>query len=358
MIIPIVLSGGNGTRLWPLSRKERPKQFIELINNDTLFTGTLKRFENSEIFQKPVILANVAHKHLLDREIEINKLKEPLIVLEPEARNTAAAIATVTELLNEQGKGDEVAIFIPSDAFIDDPGQYEEYLREGECLAWENKMVCFGIKPTYPESGYGYIKIKKKFQDNSYGVDKFVEKPDLKTAISFLKTGKYLWNSGMFMCKIGVLSELFGTHCGELQNSVRGIIRHSSYSGNVLSLDSSYSLECKNISFDYAIMEKLDERQIMVVSMNLLWSDVGSYASLFSINRDRTEDNNVLYGEVVLNNTSNCYIRSGGKTICCSDLDDLVIVEEDDVILVMKKSKSQNIKKLVDLIGEKNPSLR
>ncbi|MDR3078926.1 MAG: hypothetical protein LBU15_02705 [Rickettsiales bacterium] len=358
MIIPIILSGGNGTRLWPLSRKDRPKQFLELLGSDTLFTGTVKRFEDPSLFQRPIILANAGHRHLLEGEIRKNGLEDSLVLLEPESRNTAAAIASVTELLNGEGMGDEIAVFAPSDAYVDDPRQYMEYMREGERWARRDMVVCFGIKPTCPETGYGYIKIKKKLEGNTYEVDRFVEKPNLKTAIDFLGSRKYLWNSGIFMCRLSVLSKLFDTLCGELQLSLRKTLEHSKRDGNRLYLDREHFSECTNISFDYAVMEKLSERQLSVVSMNLLWSDVGSYSSLFSLNTDGRVENNVLQGNVIANGTENCYIRSAGRTICCSDVEDLVIVEEEDVILVMKKSKSQNIRELVKIAGERDPGLR
>ncbi|MDR1494497.1 MAG: hypothetical protein LBI29_00470 [Rickettsiales bacterium] len=358
MMIPIILSGGSGTRLWPLSRKNRPKQFLELIDNNTLFTGTIKRFEDQSVFQRPIILANVAHRHLLDTEIAKNGLGECLVLLEPEARNTAAAIASVTELLKDKGRGEEVAVFVPSDAYIDDVKQYVECMLEGEQSALKGLMVCFGIKPIYPETGYGYIKIKKKLQKNSYEVDRFVEKPNLNTAIDFLRSRKYFWNSGIFMCKISVLSELFATFCEELQHNVRKTLKNSNYIGNMLYLSGEHFSRCENISFDYAVMEKLSEKQLTVVSMNLLWSDVGSYSSLFTLNTDRRVDNNVVQGNVIVNNTEGCYIKSNNRVICCSDVEDLVIVEEQDVILIMKKNKSQNLRKLIDIIGEKDPSLK
>jgi mannose-1-phosphate guanylyltransferase/mannose-6-phosphate isomerase len=328
------------------------------MNDETLFTGTLRRFDDSRVFQKPIILANVSHRHLVDREIAKNGLVEPLVLLEPEVRNTAAAIASITELLKNEGKGEETAVFVPSDAYIDDTNQYVEYLVEGEQWAREGMMVCFGIKPAYPETGYGYIKTKRKSRGNSYVVDSFIEKPNLRTAIGFLKSEKYLWNSGMFMCKPSVISELLRLNCEELQSNIIETLGHSNRVKNVVYLSDKHFSKCKNVSFDYAIMEKLNEKQLMVVSMNLLWSDVGSYSSLFSMNKEKTEDNNVVQGNVVLNNTENCYIRANSRIVCCSDIEDLVIVEEKDVILVMRKNKSQNLKKLMEIIGREHETLK
>ncbi|MDR2778480.1 MAG: hypothetical protein LBB13_03205 [Rickettsiales bacterium] len=357
MIVPIILSGGNGTRLWPLSRKRKPKQFIELLNSNTLFTETVNRFKNGTAFLEPIVLGNVAHREYLEKEMIKNGISSCLLVLEPEARNTAAAIANITEFMNNIGKGDAVVVFVPSDAYLDDANQFVEYLLEGELLAMDNKLVCFGIKPTYPETGYGYLKTKGKLWGNFYEADKFVEKPNLKTAIDFIKDGKYFWNSGIFMCKISVLLKLFQQHCPDIYNIAKLTIRNSKYEKNILCLDKEYFSKCTDISFDYAIAEKLTSEQLAVISMNLLWSDVGSYNSLFTINPNKTPENNIVSGSAILNDVNNCYLRSRDKIICCSGIEDLVIVEEADTILVMKKSRSQNIKNLVDSIRKQRPDI-
>jgi mannose-1-phosphate guanylyltransferase/mannose-6-phosphate isomerase len=357
MIVPVILSGGSGTRLWPLSRKQKPKQFIKLINNNTLFTETVSRFKDTVGFSEPIILGNVLHRGYLEKEMLENNISDSLLLLEPEARSTAAAIASVTEFLHSLGRDNDVAVFVPADAYLDDTGQFREYLLEGEQLAKESMLVCFGIKPTYPETGYGYLKIKKKLYGNFYEVDKFVEKPNLETALSFLKDGKYLWNSGIFMCKISILVGLFREYCSDIYNSVELSVKNSNYEKNIFFLNKKYFSECANISFDYAVAEKLTNKQLTVVSMNLLWSDVGSYNSLFSIDPNKTSENNITFGKVLLNNVNNCYLKSKNKILCCSDVEDLVIIEENDVMLVMKKNKSQNIKNLIDSIRKQVPDI-
>lgn len=352
MIIPIILSGGNGTRLWPLSRKSKPKQFIDFSGDGTMFTQTIKRFKNKKIFGDPIILGNVDHEKLIDAEVKKNKLKDSKIILEPKAKNTAPAIAGTIEYLHRKGMDDEVVVFLPSDAYIDNDDEFRDYLLEGMRIANENKIVVFGIKPLYPETGYGYIKLGKKIKENSFVVDKFVEKPDMETAIEFLKAGRYLWNAGIFMTKVSVLRDLFLKFQKNLMKNIETTIEKSIEKGNKFFLNNDTFVKSEEISVDYAVIENLDSSNLAVISMNLIWSDLGSFKSLHDLNTNKTKDNNIVMGKVVLHNSENCYIKSYKKIICCTDVDDLVIVEDKDVILVMKKDKSQNVKKIIEKCKE------
>ena len=352
MIIPIILSGGNGTRLWPLSNNKKPKQFIKLINDNTLFTETILRFKNKDIYTEPIILSNIKYNELILEELKNNNLYKATIFFEPISRNTAPAIANVVNYLVHKRPND-IALFLPSDAYIDDVDRFTEFLIEGEGLAQNDKLVCFGIKPTYPETGYGYIKSCEKIGNNSYVVDSFTEKPDLEKAIEFLKDKNYFWNAGIFMCKVSVMVDLFDNYATKLNSLVKYTLEKSEIKDNIVYLNNDTFKECEDISIDYALIEKLNKNQLAVVSMNVIWSDVGSYKSLFDINNNKTVDENVIYGNVVLNNTNNCYISSKNKIVCCSDVDDLVVIEEGDYILVMKKSKSQNVREIVRKIQNK-----
>lgn len=348
MIIPVILSGGNGTRLWPLSSSEKPKQFIKLINDNTLFTETILRFSDGNIYSNPIVLSNIKYHDLVMEELKNNSIGDFLVFWEPMVRNTAPAIASVILHL-EKKTPDDIVLFVPSDAYIDDTERFNEFILEGEKLAKNNKLVCFGIKPNHPETGYGYIKCSKKIGLNSYMVDNFTEKPDLETAIEFLKDKSYLWNAGIFMCKVSTMSKLFTEYTPDLTKMIKDTIAISKIEDKAVYLDNDFFSKCENISVDYALIEKLTKEQLAVVSMNILWNDIGSYKSLFDINPDKTKEENIIYGNAVLNNTSNCYINSQNKTICCSDVDDLVIVEKGDYILVMKKSKSQSVRSIVKM---------
>jgi mannose-1-phosphate guanylyltransferase/mannose-6-phosphate isomerase len=356
-MIPVILSGGNGTRLWPLSRKNKPKQFVELLNGSSLFTETVKRFSNRALFQLPLILGNINHEIFIREELIKNQLEESLVLLEPMVRNTAPAIVSAVIYLQSIGRGDEMVVFLPADAYLDDAEQLSSHLQEGEQLAMANKIVCFGIKPTYPEIGYGYVKIRKKIVANGYEVDKFVEKPTLEMAMDFLRTGRYFWNSGIFMGKVSLLMQLLQEYSNDIYTPVQKAVEHMKRRDNWYYIDGEYFSQSPNISFDYALMEKLNSKKLALVAMNILWSDVGSYRSLFAIDSHKTSTNNKITGQVILHNVNDCYLRSKNKMLCCCDVEDLVVVEEDNVILIMRKNKSQNIRKLITLLEQQQPEL-
>jgi len=349
----VIQAGGNGTRLWPISRKNKPKQFVKLLNNETLFTQTVKRFKHIKD-EDLIILGNINHKEFIEEELKINKLKNPKVFLEPKAMNTAPSVCAAIQYLMDNNCKDEIVVFCPSDHYMNDIQAFIETLKIGEKLAENNKVVCFGIQPLYPETGYGYIKVGERISENAFTVEKFVEKPNIERAIEFLKDGGYLWNGGIFMAKVSVLHDLFKKYQEKLLKNIELTLKNSKEENNIIFLNKEYFEKVDEISMDYAIIENLNSSNLATVPLKLVWSDVGSYKSLYDIDNDKTKEKNIVNGKAVLHNTENCFIRSNGKIICCSDVDDLVIVEEGDIILVMKKDKSQNIKKLIEKCKEEN----
>ena len=348
----IIQAGGNGTRLWPISRKSKPKQFVKLINNETLFTQTIQRFQ--DLKDDLIILGNINHKNLIDEEVERNNLKNAKVFLEPKPMNTAPAVCSVIQYLMNNNCKDEIVVFCPSDSYINDKKSFVDSLKVGEKLAKDDKVVCFGIQPLYPETGYGYIKVGEKINESAFTVERFVEKPNIERAIEFMKDGGYLWNGGIFMAKVSVLYNLFKKYQNPMLQNIDLTLKNSKEERNTIFLNKEYFEKSEEISIDYAIIENLNSSNLATVPLKLVWSDVGSYKSLFDINNDKTKEKNIISGKAVLHNTENCFIRSNGKIICCSDVEDLVIVEDGDVILVMKKDKSQNIKKLIEKCKEEN----
>ncbi|HSQ98020.1 MAG TPA: sugar phosphate nucleotidyltransferase [Rickettsiales bacterium] len=348
----VIQAGGNGTRLWPISRKNKPKQFVKLLNNETLFSQTVKRFQS--FGDDLIILGNNNHKDLINEEIKINNLKNPKVFLEPKAMNTAPSICVVVQYLMNNNSKDEIVVFCPSDHYMNDIESFINSLKVGEKFAKEDKVICFGIQPLYPETGYGYIKVGEKINDDAFYVDRFVEKPNIERAIEFLKDGGYLWNGGIFMAKVSVLYELFNKYQKSLLKNIELTLKNSKEKNNIIFLNKEYFEKVEEISMDYAIIENLNSSNLVTVPLKLIWSDVGNYKSLFDIDNDKTKDKNVISGRAILYNTENCLIRSDKKIICCSDVEDLVIVEEGDTILIMKKDKSQNIKKLIEKCKEEN----
>ncbi|GMO59241.1 MAG: hypothetical protein Ta2D_04970 [Rickettsiales bacterium] len=337
MLQPIILSGGNGTRLFPLSRKDFPKQFVQLFNDKTLLQNTIDRF-NSQKFKSPIILGNIKHKKLLEQYN--NK-----IILEPVVKNTAPAICAIVELLKEDS--DQVVVFLPSDHHIVEVDKFERYMLEGEKLAKQNKLVIFGINPTEPETGYGYIEIGKTM-GNAFFVNSFKEKPNIELAKEFVKSHKYLWNAGIFMVKVGLMREFFKKYQPEIFECIEKAIANTKQE-QITEIADDFN-DVMEESIDYAIIEHLEQEDLAVIKMDLTWSDVGSYKSLYDI-LDKT-DTNILNSKNIVYNSKNNYVHSD-KIVCLCDVDDLVIVEDKNILLVMKKEKSQDIKEMIKEIKEK-----
>ena len=355
-IVPIILSGGAGTRLWPLSWGDHPKQFLKLVSDKSMIQETLLRLKGLEI-GIPIISCGESHRFLVAQQIgEI--LKEvissssttPSILLEPMAKNTAPAIAAACCAAMEQDP-EAVVIVLPSDHVIKNGDTYREAVTLAVKQAEKGYLVTFGIVPTFPATGYGYVKGGEKIEHHVYSLEQFVEKPDLKTAQEYLATGVYSWNSGMFVFK----AKTFLDELEKFEPKMASLSKQSYSKAKVESdfvwLDKSSFEQIKGNSIDYAVMEKT--KKGMIVKLNAGWDDVGSWNALYDISK-KDENMNVIKGEDIITfDTTSSYIRGGKRTIATIGLDNVVIVDSDDALLVAAKGKIQDVKKVVEEINRR-----
>ena len=334
----IILAGGRGTRLWPLSRQSFPKQFLHFGDENTLLQKTIKRFLSKYRKEDIIILTNNQYVHLVKSQCsEILPDFNFHILLEPEGKNTAPAIALAAKYLQESlgAQEDEVFIVSSSDHLIEPEAQFVAYVDKAELEAQKGNIVTFGVFPNSPETGYGYIKFCKDGNIDACDVEEFVEKPSKELAQKYLLSGQYLWNSGIFAFTIA-------TFWTELEKNAEELFSH--FRGSLDDCLSSFS-KCQDISIDYAVLEKA--KGIRVIPMSLSWSDVGSWDSVYdSLGKDSNQ--NVKVGNVVDIDTKNCLIMGGKKLISTLGLEDIIVVETDDAILVSKKGHSQKVKTLVE----------
>jgi len=331
----IVLSGGMGTRLWPLSKEDNPKQFLKFNDEQSLLQKTISRFLKYPDVQEIIISTNDQYNHLALNELEKMDAKRCKIVSEPERKNTAPAIAMSVRYLEEacQAKGTDWVLVIPSDHLIEPESIFLEHLELVKQAGISSHVVTFGIPPTKPETGYGYIEIAEPFDSSIHYIKRFIEKPNRKVAELLFTSGTHYWNSGMFMFSINTFWNQLKSHAPDIYTIAQGRIDE---------LRKNYSL-FPNISIDYAVMEK--SHDILVCPLPVAWHDVGSWDSLYDA-LDKDLNQNVLVGNIQSINTHNCLIFGEKRQIVTIGLDEILIVETNNAILVCKKGESQQIKNL------------
>jgi mannose-1-phosphate guanylyltransferase/mannose-1-phosphate guanylyltransferase/mannose-6-phosphate isomerase len=347
-IVPVILSGGSGSRLWPLSRDENPKQFLPLLGKGSLFEYTIRRVADPVRFAPPVVVANNDHRFLVAERLRGLTSTPPTIILEPCGRDTApAAVAGALLALREDAHA--LILLMPSDHVIADEAAFRTAVDQGQAAAAAGQFVLFGIPPTYPATGYGYIDkgAALGFAPSVHAVDRFVEKPDLITAERYVSKG-YLWNSGMFLLPAQGLIEACARHAPAVLGAVRAALDAARSDMDFLRLDPEAFGASPSISLDYAVMEKTDRAAVVPAAMG--WADLGSWSSLKEIS---TQDvaGNAAVGPVVLEDVSNSYLRSNGPLIAALGVEDLVIVATEDAVLVAHASRDQDVKALVARIA-------
>ncbi len=350
-IHPVILSGGSGTRLWPLSRSMRPKQFINLVGDTSLFQQTVDRVGTISDSEPVLVVCNNEHRFMVAEQMQELGQTPGAIVLEPCARNTAPAIVSAAIQLSKQDP-DAVMLVLPADHLIDDQAVFADAVHRAAKAAADGGLITFGVTPTYPATGYGYIKASSTATECTQ-VEQFVEKPDEQTAQSYIDEGGYYWNSGMFVFNARTYLAEVAKRAPELLTSVEKSVEHAKVDLDFLRLDETAYSTADNISIDYAVMEKSD--RVLVIPLDAGWSDIGSWNSLWQTG---AKDNagNVARGDVVLESVSGSYVHAENKLVTALGVENLIIVETHDGLLVAARDHDQNIKQLVDRLKKDNRS--
>jgi mannose-1-phosphate guanylyltransferase/mannose-6-phosphate isomerase len=347
-IFPVVLCGGSGTRLWPMSRGGQPKQFLTLAGDHSLLQTTLARVDALATAKPAILVSNAAYRfQLVDQLTEI-ALTVSAIILEPVSRNTAAAIAAAAHFAL-QDDPQALLLVLPSDHVIQNAAAFHEAVETGTALARDGRLVTFGVVPTAPHTGFGYIRrgaLLASDEHGAYDVDAFVEKPDAALAAELLASGDYLWNSGMFLFGAATYLDELKRYEPEVARLAEQAYKGASIEAQFLGLDGDAFAECPSISVDYAVFERTDRGAVITVN-DLGWNDIGSWSALHEI-APQDEQHNALIGDVLQDCVSNSYIRAEHRMVAAIGVSDLVIVETADAVLVAHRDRATSVKRIVE----------
>ena len=341
------MSGGSGTRLWPLSRHNKPKQFLNLFGEYSLFQDTLNRLSGLDELEAPIVVCNVEHRFMVAEQLQQLDVSDAKIVLEPCARNTAPAIA-IAAMQAQLSGNDPIMLVLAADHIIHDKQAFHNAIKQAKIVAEQGELVTFGIVPDSPHTGYGYIEAAEKGVCSK--VSAFVEKPNKTKAEQYVGSGNYYWNSGMFMFKASTILKEVECYAPEIFESCQQAIKLSNKDLDFIRLDENEFSQCPSDSLDYAVMEKTDKA--VVIPLDAGWSDVGSWSSLWD-NQEKDEQNNVSIGDVFLEQVSNSYVHSEQRLVSVLGVDNLVVVETADAVMIADKDHAENIKVLVSALKEK-----
>jgi mannose-1-phosphate guanylyltransferase/mannose-1-phosphate guanylyltransferase/mannose-6-phosphate isomerase len=337
-IRPVILSGGGGTRLWPLSRPEHPKQFLRLLSEQTLLQVTAARVHDRSLYASPIIVANSAHAEEIALQLLALDIRPEAVIMEAAGRGTAPALALAALAVAPQ----DALLVMPSDHVILEPEAFQAAVRAGLAFAKQGWLITFGIAPTYPETGYGYIRKGTELGEHVSRAEHFVEKPERASAESMLADGRYLWNSGIFLFRAERLLEELEHHAPAVLSAARGAMDGAKREDVRIATDTEAFLASPSASIDCAIMEKAE--QVAVVPMDCGWSDVGSWDALYQLG-PLDGAGNMVSGAARLVDTSGCLVRTEGVRVSALGVSDLIIVATRDEVLILPRGKSQDLKR-------------
>ena len=353
-IQPVILCGGTGSRLWPLSRKSFPKQYLSIDPKSTFsfLQTTVNRIKSLENIQRPIIVCNEEHRFITAEQLREINITPHTILLEPLSKNTAPAIA-IAALSSLSEDDDPILLILPSDHQIRNNEEFLLCIKNAKQFANEGKIITFGVKPTNPSTGYGYIKTNKEFHNKElkpHKIESFLEKPERYLAEKFYKDDCFSWNSGIFMARASVLVQELENFSPEIILNCRESLKNKIDDLDFLRIESNSFAKCPNISLDNAVMEKTDLGYVF--PLNAGWCDIGGWLSFWE-NSEKDNDNNVIIGNCLQIDTSNSLINSYSRLVVALGVKDLIIVETDDAVLVTKKDQTENIKLLVNFLKNK-----
>ena len=355
---PVILSGGSGSRLWPLSREAYPKQFLPLTSQHTMLQETLCRLDDLSVehppltLLDPLIVCNEAHRFLVAEQLRLLKRTPAAILLEPMGRNTAPAL-TLAALHATQAKADPVLLVMPADHTMIDTKGFRAAIAQGHALASTGAVVTFGIVPTKPETGYGYLRQGAAYQ-GAYRLDGFVEKPDQTRASEYLASGAYLWNSGLFMLRASRWLELIETYRADIRTAATAAWTAGQPMGEFLSIDAAQFATCPSNSIDYAVMEPLAKAKtdppVLLIRLDVGWSDVGAWSALWEV-RERDEAGNVLEGDAFVHDSTNNLLLAQHRMLAAVGVNGLIVIETPDAVLVADRERAQDVKVVTQFLS-------
>jgi mannose-1-phosphate guanylyltransferase/mannose-6-phosphate isomerase len=347
MIVPVLLSGGSGTRLWPLSRKTRPKQLLPMVGERSMLRVTIDRTAGLPELAPPILVCNLEHRTMANEDLRRAEHTRARLVLEPLGRNTAPAVAAAALVVEAAWEGDAVMLVLPADHVIRDEAEFRATVEKGLPHARSGALVTFGIVPTRAETGYGYIATGEPVPDG-HRIDEFVEKPDLPTAERYVEGGSHLWNSGMFLFTAAAYLEELGAHAPEILAAVRDALGPD-LSTPELVLDADAFAASPSTSIDYAVMEHT--KHGVVIPLDAGWDDVGSWAALHEVS-GKDDLGNVTVGDVELIDTTNSYVRGESRLVATVGLDRFFVVDTPDAVIVGPLDRSQDVKRVVERLAD------